>query len=260
MLTNLKRQDLRKRLPDKNPFLFLTFKDKAGLLLKSMLVVAVINYCFYRNGWMFLPLLVVGAGFCKQEYREILRRKKGQIRQQFKDMLVLTVTGQKAGYSVENAFLNSYEDLVSLYGSGSSICKMLTELKTGLENNLSVSELWRDIGESCEIEEILDFSDVFSIAKMSGGNMTNIMERTALTIESRAETQKEIETLLSAKRLEQKIMNVMPFILILYIDLTSPGYFDGLYHSPQGTAIMTFCLCIYLAAYMTGVKLCTIKV
>lgn len=260
MWKNLKRQDLCKCLPRRNPFLFLSFGDKAALILKSILVMVVINYCFYRSWWMFFPLMAIGIGFYLKEYQELLHRKKEQIRQQFKDMLVLTVTGQKAGYSVENAFLNSYEDLSSLYGPYSSICRMITELKIGLENNLSVSELWKEIGASCEIEEIMDFAEVFFIAKSSGGNMTNIMERTVLTIERRAETQKEIETLLSAKKLEQKIMNVMPFALIFYISVTSPGYFSGLYHSPQGVVIMTFCFCIYLAAYLTGVRLSNIKV
>lgn len=260
MWTSLKRRDLHKQLFYKNRFIFLSFREKVVLVLKSMLVMGIINYCFYQSFWMFLPLLLIGTGFYQLEYRDRFYRKMGQVRQQFKEMLILTVTGQKAGYSVENAFLKSYEDLAALYGIHSSICKMLTEVKIGLENHLSVSELWSRIGEECAIEEITDFSEVFSIAKNSGGNMTEIMDRTAATIESRAETEKEIETLISAKRLEHKIMNIMPFALMLYINITSPGYFNGLYHSIQGMAVMTFCLCVYLAAYFIGMKIYIIEV
>ena len=57
------------------------------------------------------------------EKKELLHQKKEEAREQFKDMLLLVVAGQKAGYSVENAFLKSYEDMNSLYGKDSSICK-----------------------------------------------------------------------------------------------------------------------------------------
>lgn len=260
MRINLKQQATYRNQFHRNPFLFLSAGERVVLILKSFLVMGMIDYCFYRNVWALVPLLAVGAGFYDKERKELLHQKREQIRQQFKEMLVLTVTGQKAGYSVENAFLNSYEDLSALYGSNSSICRMLTELKVGLENNCSVSELWKNLGELCEVEEIMEFSEVFSIAKKSGGNMTVIMERAALAIENRAETQKEIETVISARKLEQKIMNVMPFILMLYIDITSPGYFNGLYHSLQGAVIMTLCLSIYLAAYLAGVKISAMEV
>ena len=72
--------------------------------------------------------------------------------------------------------------------------------------------------------------------------MTAVMERTAQTISSKAQTQREIETILSARRLEQKIMNGMPFLLVLYVKFTSPGYFDGMYHSLSGVVVMTVCL------------------
>lgn len=253
MWTSLKRRG-------SGNYISISSKERIFLVVKSVLVIMVLDYCFYRSFWMLFPLLVVGAVFYQKEYRELLRRKKEQIRQQFKEMLVLTVTGQKAGYSVENAFLRSYEDLAVLYGIHSSICRMLRELKSGLENHLSVSELWSHMGESCGVEEIIEFSEVFSIAKKSGGNMTVIMERTAATIESRAETQKEIDTILSAKKLEQRIMNVMPVMLMFYINITSPGYFSSLYHTFQGIVVMTFCLCVYLAAYLIGAKLSVIKV
>ena len=260
MWTSLKRQVFRDRPEVRDSFYNITKREKAVLYLKSMLVMGLINYCFYQNIWMFLPLLGIGAGYYRLEKKDLMHRKKETVRQQFKEMLLVAATGQKAGYSAENAFLSGYGDMAALYGSDSVICKMLAELKTGLENNLSLSGLWKKIGENCGIEEVVEFSQVFAIAKESGGNMTDIMERTALTLEGRMETRKEIEVLISAKRLEQKIMNAMPFMLMLYINVTSPGYFKSLYHSFTGMAVMTVCLMVYLAAYLAGVRLSGIEV
>lgn len=255
MWKNLKRRDLYRE-----KFIGADRKEKLLLYLKGMVMVLLINYCFYQSIIAFLPLSALFAFFYQTEKKELLRRKKEETRQQFKEMLLLTVTGQKAGYSVENAFVNSYDDMANLYGQDSGICRMLTELRTGLSNNCGPETILKSIGEAVDIAEIREFAAVFAIAKASGGNMTTVMERTAENIGCRAETQKEIETLLSARKLEQKIMNIMPFFLILYINVTSPGYFDGLYHSAQGAAVMTFCLTLYLAAYLLGVKIADIKV
>ena len=44
-------------------------------------------------------------------------------------------------------------------------------------------------------------------------------------------------------------MNVVPLVILLYLNLTSPGYFDVLYGNVSGICIMSVCLLVYLAAY-----------
>ncbi len=243
-----------------NLFYAISGKEEACLLMKGAGIMLLLDYCFYQSLTAFFLLLPAGYWFYRSEKRQLISKKRQEARWQFKEMLSLTVAGQKAGYSVENALLKSYGDLAGLYGEDSGICRMLREVKSGLDNRLPVTELLGKMGQDCSIEEIKEFAEVFAIAKESGGNMTSVMERTAETISNKAQTGREIETILSARRMEQKIMNIMPFFLIVYINLTSPGYFDGLYHSPSGTLIMTFCLFIYMGAYSMGVKTASVKI
>lgn len=90
--------------------------------------------------------------------------------------------------------------------------------------------------------------------------MTAILQNTAEIIEQKAETKKEIETFLSARRFEQKIMTGMPFVLMLYVEVTSPGYFDGMYHNLSGIVIMSISLFVYLLAFLWGKRLAEIEV
>lgn len=199
-----------------------------------------------------IPTGIFGVLLYREEKKELLRKEKQELRQQFKELLYLASAGQKAGYSVENAFMGSYGDLRSLYGEKSKICLLLKKMSVGLENHIPMTELWKRAGKEYDVTEIADFAKVFEIAKESGGNMTEILENTAEVIGNKAETKKEIDTMLSARRLEQKIMNVMPITLILYVDLTSPGYFDRMYHSPVGICIMSAALAVYIIAYLWG--------
>ena len=255
MWKNLKQRDLKSER-----LIFLSGREKQILVIKSVLVMVVINSCFYRELIAFLPLLLIGYGYYRKEERVCLREKQEETRQQFKEMLFLTVAGLRAGYSAENAFLKSYDDLQNLYGEESSICRMLRALRAGLSNHMAAADLWKSIGQESRIVEISEFAEVFVIAKESGGNMAAILESTAETIADKTETKKEIAVMMSARRLEQKIMNVMPFLLIFYINLTSPGYFDGLYGSVFGAVIMTGCLLVYLTAYLWGEKISRIEI
>lgn len=55
--------------------------------------------------------------------------------------------------------------------------------------------------------------------------------------------------------MELGIMKIMPFGILLYIDMGNPGYFDSLYHNLTGAVIMTGCLGVYLGAYLLGERI-----
>ena len=74
------------------------------------------------------------------------------------------------------------------------------------------------------------------------------------------EIDREIEVLISAKRMEQQIMNLVPFAIIIYISFTAPGFFDVLYHNVLGVSIMTICLLVYFVAYRLSAKIVDISV
>ena len=53
---------------------------------------------------------------------------------------------------------------------------------------------------------------------------------------------------------------IMPFLIILYITVTSPGYFDACYSSAAGNILMTGCLSLYLFAYFLSCRLVEVEV
>ena len=59
---------------------------------------------------------------------------------------------------------------------------------------------------------------------------------------------------------EQRIMNGVPFGIVLYIDLTSPGFFRQMYGLWSGRAVMTLCLLTYGAAVLLAKRILDIEV
>lgn len=234
--------------------------EKRILIGKSIGIVLILNYFFYQSLWALFPLSCIGMMYYKMEKRYLYQKKKEQMREQFKELMLLVSTGQKAGYSAENAFIASYDDMKALYGRDSSICRMIRIFRSGRKNNIPFTSLWKQAGQKLNIVEISEFAGVYEISQKSSGNMAEVMEKTAGIIVHKLETEKEIRVILSARRMEQKIMNVMPFLIMLYVGITSPGYFSGLYHSVTGILVMSICLMIYLGAYILSVRIVSIEI
>ena len=64
----------------------------------------------------------------------------------------------------------------------------------------------------------------------------------------------------AGKKMEQIIMKYMPFAIMLYMSITSPGFFDVLYHNAMGVLIMTGCLILYVVACFIADKILKIEI
>ncbi len=219
-------------------------------------IAALVSYVFYRSVIIFLLLLIPALVLVlRQKKKELLRKRKEELNLQFREMMHAVIAGLQAGYSIENAFIHAYQDISLLYGRQSMMAKELYHLTVEVRNNRNIEDILSDFATRCQITDIRDFAEVFHIAKRSGGNLVGILKNTADIIGDKIEVRREIVTMISAKRLEQGIMNVVPFAIILYIDMSSPGFFDGMYHNLVGIVIMTVLLAVYIAAYLIADKI-----
>ncbi len=259
MLKNSRQQVLTHKGIDYENYI-LNPGEYALYTAQGFLLLGIISYFFYRSIWAFLILIPSLPFFLKLKKRELAGKRKEELNAQFKDAVLAVSANQRAGYSVENSFRESYKDMSVLYGKESYICTELNYIAKGLDNNIVLEKLLYDLAVRSHIQDIMQFADVFMIAKRNGGNMTEILAETADTIEQKIMVDKEIQVMISSKKMEQKIMNVIPFIIILYIDITSKGFFDALYHNPVGVTVMTACLFVYIAALLMSGKIVEIEV
>lgn len=246
-------------LPDYSSYHF-KGRERIFYFGQSLLIVAAFSYFFYRSWIAFLLLSPLLFWLMGNRKKELARKRRQELGEQFKDLILSVAANQKAGYSVENAFREAYKDMRLLYGEESMVCEEIRHIVLGLDNNVVLENMLYDLGMRSHHPDLMQFAEVFWIAKRSGGNMTDILQKTAQVIEQKQETDKEIQVMLSARRMEQKIMNLVPFLIISYISMTSTGFFDVLYHNAVGIAIMTVCLVVYVAAYRLSEKIVDIEV
>ena len=228
--------------------------------LEAVGLVLFFAYFFYRSLWLAILLTPVGIFFLKRKKKELGRRQQDTLKIQFREAVLSISAGMRAGYSAENAFKEAYKDMVRMFGRQSLICRELAYLLGGMSNNIPIEKLLQGFGSRSGVEEIKEFGEIFEISKKTGGNIGQIIARTVEIISRKLEVDREIETLVSAKKLEQKIMNLVPFVILFYVDATSKGFFDVLYNNIAGNMIMTAGIAVYGAAICMEDKIMDIKV
>lgn len=247
MNINLRRPDYHKYRWKKG--------EKAGIFVICAGATGFLAYFFYRSLWAAIPLSGIGIMLFLRISGQRMKRAKEELAVQFRECILATATSLQAGYSVENAFVEAGKDMRLMYGDEAAIVEELNIIRRGLNINITLEELLTDMAERSACEDILQFAEIFSIAKRNGGNMTEIIHSTAAQIGKQIELRQEIQILLSGKKMELGIMKGMPFGILLYVNFGNPGYFDPLYHNLTGIAVMTGCLGVYLGAYVLGEKI-----
>lgn len=190
----------------------------------------------------------------------VCEKNKRILKSQFREMILSMATNIKVGYSPENAFLEAYADLINLYGTEKRIIYELDIIKKGLSVNISFEKLLRDFEKRNQIEEISEFVDIFCLAGRTGGNLVEIIDATANIISQKIAVDEEIEVIIRAGKLERQIMMVIPFLIIMYIEVTNKNFFSPLYNNLAGVLIMSACLLGYLAAVKISGKIIHIRV
>ncbi len=222
-------------------------------------IVLFFAYFFYRSVFAVFPLLPVGIFWLRRKKKELGRKQQNELKIQFKEAVLSISAAMRAGYSAENAVRESYKDMVRMYGRESLISRELIYILGGMSNNIPIEKLLQDFGNRSGVEEIKEFGEIFEISKKSGGNIVQVIGQTVDIISRKLEVDREIETLISAKKLEQKIMNAVPFLILFYVNVTSRGFFDMLYHNIAGIVIMTIGIAVYGTAICMEDKIMDIE-
>lgn len=232
----------------------LSLKETAKALCLYLLLSGAVAFFFYRS-WIVFGILGPGVFRFLRFYED--RKKKQRLKalkEEFSETLRCVGGGMNAGLSMENAFLSAYDDIKLFYGDESLMAEEIIKIRKGLEVNIPLEESIKDLAVRSGDEDIAAFSDVLECAKRYGGNVTEVLRATADGIRGKICVDKEIELLIAEKKLELRMMEVMPFFILIYLGITSVGYFDVLYEGIPGRVFMTVCLAVYIASVILAEK------
>lgn len=244
---NYWQQDIRKR-------------EYGKAFLGGVLLIGVVSYLFYGTLWvalLFSPYLILHM---KSWKRDMTLKRQQDFRFQFKEMIQSMAAALSVGYSVENALKEAAKDLRSIYKADDMILRELSFMLRQIQMNVTAEQAFRELAGRVRDEDVETFVTVFTMAKRSGGDTLEIIRNAARQIGEKIDVEREIVTIMAAKKMEFRIMTLIPFGMILYLRISFPEFFQVLYGNLLGAIVMSICLLIYLIAYVSGKKMVEIEV
>ena len=226
----------------------ITKKEMFRYAAVYILADVLISLLFYRS---VLAAVVFLPGICfffREVRRELAKKRRKQLERGFLVGMRCVSTALTAGYSVENAFTQAYEELQKLYSEKEPVLQEFRRIRVGILLNRTMEELLSDLAQRSGVEDIEIFSEVFETARRTGGDLIAIIRSTTASVSQKA------------KKMEQNIMSLIPCLLIAYVGLASPGFLDVMYQNPAGIAVMSICLGVYVFAFLMGRKIVAIEI
>lgn len=232
----------------------------AGYIAEGIIIVLVVAYIFYENLFMSVILSPYVYIHYRQRKKDRIIHDRNSFRKKFKDGIMSVSFALNVGYSIENAFVQALEELRLVYGDNSDIVAMFKGIVIRLGQNENLEDILTDFAVGSEVDDIVYFAEIFRYAKRSGGDLMAIIRNTAQIIQQKEEVMSEVDTIISGKRMEQKVMSFIPAAIVVYLKITAGEFIEPLYGNPAGIIIMTVCLGLYAVSDMWAKRIVNIEV
>ena len=197
-------------------------------------------------------------------------KKKNQWRKRDKEIKELTVAFRDFLYSLSISFASqrlmaegiyeSYDYLKTIYDPSSLIIKEVKEMIIKLKEAKETEEnILIEFSKKYSIEDIKIFTETYISAKKTGGDMEKVVMSSIRILLEKMDVLQEIKVMAAQKKLEGKVMIIMPLGLLFFLKLTSTDFIAVMYDTITGRLIMTISLLLLILSYFLTNKITDIK-
>lgn len=225
--------------------------------IEGLLVLALAGWVCFRLPFILLPALPFYVRLKKGQQHA---KKRLDMQREFKEVMRLMYGAAASGAALEKTLRDTARDMQREPDRYPYLLPEFKRICMEMDNHTPTSRILSDFADRCGDEDIRRFARILIISSKSGGSLSEIIHKTSETISLRLAVNEEIETILSGKRGEFKVMIIVPAAILLYMNLTSPDYMQVLYQGIAGRMIMTGVLAIYILAVILGRRILNIRI
>ncbi len=238
----------------------LTPKKYGEGILKSVGITVVIILLFYRSLWAAVLFPVVLLLEIKQMRQIGEERNRTKLQEEFLHGIGALNSSLQVGLSMENAWREVEKELLILYGEDAGFYHEIKEINQRVAHNIPIERLFLEFAYKSKLDDIIQFAELLEFGKRSGSNWKTLIDVTVNQIVERHEARQEIEIMVAEKKMEQKIMSIMPLGLLAFLQLAAGDYMAVLYHNWLGVICMTLFLGGYVLAAVLSQRILKVDV
>ena len=226
------------------------------VLLSLFLAVAGYLLChLFLRHFALYPLVGISFGLIPVLYLLIKKRKRIQnFEKQLPDALELIARSLRAGH----AFSSGMKLVTENFGNplGTEFSATLEEINFGI----TIADALKNLARRVDCYELKYFVVSVLLQRESGGNLSEIIDSLARLVRDRFKFRDKVKVLAAEGKISAIILVLLPFILILVIQLANPQYLDVLFQDPLGRKMALVASILMVIGISVMYKMTKVKV
>ncbi len=231
--------------------------DVSQTLLMVMLLLilsSVLGMALQLPLWVTTLLMVVILGGVFYYLKLQCAKRVKIIDKQLPDALDLMVRAQQSGHAFISALqITASESHVPI---GLELRKVFDEINLGM----SVQSALNHLAARIDSKEIRYFVVAVLIQNETGGNLAEVLRKTAALIRERQKIDGVVRVLSAEGRISAWILSLMPFVLAFLLYFINPDFISVLWKNQMGLTMLGVSLCLMLAGVFWMSRLVQIRV
>lgn len=186
---------------------------------------------------------------------KVLRfRRREKLGDQLEEALSSMSNSLKAGFSIQQAL----EAIVRQGHQPISIEFKLAIQQTRL--GMSLDDALHDMAKRVQLEDFYLTASAIAAARITGGDLTGVLERLAGMIRERRRIGRRVKSLTAQGRLQGMLLAMLPFLMLLLFFMIRPQMIINFFQSPIGIASFLLTLVLQGAGYVIIRKIVNIDI
>ncbi len=197
---------------------------------------------------------VLGAAVPYGLLRWKLARRLKAFNKELPEALDLMARALRAGHSMSSAIeLIGHQSPAPL---GPEFTNVFQQQKFGVR----FRDALMDMGNRVPSKDLHFLITAILVQRETGGDITEILDRTTYVIRERARIDGEVRTRTAQGKLTGWILGTLPVVMLVLINIISPGYSRILFHDPVGQKLLYAGAAMIVAGGLTIRKIVNVQV
>jgi tight adherence protein B len=201
-----------------------------------------------------IALVLAALGFMLPAFYLRLRTKRRveTIGAQLPQFLSLAANALRAGFALLQAMESAARELEPPISE--ELEKLLIDTRLGA----STDDALRAFAQRVDSYEAKTFATAILIQRSTGGNLAEMLDKIAETMEDRERIRAEVRTFTAQQRLTGNVLAVYPTALGAFFTIIHPGLMSVLWTEPLGIALLIIALSLQLTGFLVIRRLLTV--
>ncbi len=242
---------------------------RGGLTIPRFLLLSCVGgmlifvgaWIFYRLWWLSLLVTPLGVLLPIRVNKQENLEKRERLLMEFGDFLSSAADALRAGMSFERAVVTTKGELEKVNGGKKNLMsEELESIISGFRGGIPIAEGFRQFSRRWDLDEIDTFAGVLPIVLRKGGDLAALMKNSSEMIRERSRIKGEIQVILAEKKMEKRLVDVAPFLMMYMLCSASPEFMAPVFGTLAGRVAITVAISLFILAWVLSAKIMDFEV